>query len=259
MTDFLKYIPDLHCYREYSNAPDIIPGRSERDWMDGTTEKFAYRCTPLPIANASGWEVTLPVSFLATWNGGLTPADVQIKPLDPDPRLKAIVESVFGHGVLTFHPGYHFRTSPGWALWVRGAPNTVKDGIEALEGLVETDWLPFTFTMNWRFTRPTTVKFEKGEAFCFLVMTPHGILDQVQPIVADISDDPAIKAGYDAWRQSRSEFQARVARRDPEAIEQGWQRNYVRGHDPSGQFEPIFHLSKRRLKTVLPAKGSDGK
>jgi hypothetical protein len=80
----------------------------------------------------------------------------------------------------------------------------------------------------------------------------------VQPIVVDIGDDPAIKAGYDAWRQSRSDVQARVARGDREPIEQGWQRNYVRGHDPSGQFEPIFHLSKRRLKTVLPAKGSDG-
>ncbi len=31
--------------------------------------------------------------------------------------------------------------------------------------------------MNWRFTRPTTVRFDRGEAFCFLVMTPHGMLD----------------------------------------------------------------------------------
>jgi hypothetical protein len=259
MTYFLKSIPDLHCYREYPDPPPIVPGRPDRAWMDATTERFAYRCTPLPIANSSGWELTLPMSFIATWNGGRGLTDIQIKSLDGDARLPSVVGSVFGQGVLTFHPGYHFRTSPGWALWVRGAPNTLKDGIVALEGVVETDWLPFTFTMNWRFTRPTTVRFDKGEAFCFLVMTPHGMLDEVQPVVCDIGDDPAIKAGYDAWRQSRSDFQARVARGDRAAIEQGWQRNYVRGHDPSGQSEPIFHLSKRRLKAVRPAKGSNGK
>jgi hypothetical protein len=207
----------------------------------------------LPIANASGWEIISPTTFLATWNGGAGVDDIQIKSLDGDPRLKSVVESVFGHGVLTFHPGYHFRTSPGWALWVRGAPNTVKDGIVPLDGLVETDWLPFTFTMNWRFTRPTTARFDKGEAFCFLALTPHGMLDEVQPVLADIGDDPTIKAGYDAWRHSRTDFQTRVARGDREAIAQGWQRNYLHGRDPSGQSEPIFHLSKRKLKSPQAA------
>ena len=62
--------------------------------------------------------------------------------------LSRFVISHFGSGVLTFHAGYLFRTPPGWAVWARGAPNTVKDGIVPLDGLVETDWLPFTFTMN---------------------------------------------------------------------------------------------------------------
>jgi hypothetical protein len=52
--------------------------------------------------------------------------------------------------VLSFHPGYLFRTDPEWAVWCRGAPNSHKDGIVALDGLIETDWLPFFFTMNWR-------------------------------------------------------------------------------------------------------------
>jgi len=32
------------------DAPAIIPGRSERDWMDASTQRFAYRCTPLSIS-----------------------------------------------------------------------------------------------------------------------------------------------------------------------------------------------------------------
>jgi hypothetical protein len=248
MSEFFPAVPEIQCYREYAHPPEIIPGRSERDWMDASPQRFAYRCTPLSIANASGWEIILPASFAATWNGGPLISDVAIVAKSVDPRLNLVVGSIFGQGVLTFHPGYLFRTSPGWALCARGAPNTVKDGIVALEGLVETDWLPFTFTMNWRFTRPGTVFFEKGESFCFLSLVPHGILDVITPRICDFADDPELKAGYDAWRASRYEFQARIARGDPDAVKQGWQRDYVQGRDPSSASEPIFHLSKRRLK-----------
>jgi hypothetical protein len=247
MSEVLPF-PELDCYREYDNPPEIVPGRIERDWMDATTQHFAYRCTPLPIANSSGWEIVLPMSFSATWNGGPLPSDVTVASTDGDPRLAKVVGSVFGHGMLTFHPGYLFKTSPGWALSARGAPNTVKDGIVALEGLIETDWLPFPFTMNWRFTRMKTVRFRKGEPFCFLSLVPHAWLDDVQPRLRGLEDDKPLHAAYAAWRAGRVDFQSRVAQGDPEAIKQGWQRDYVHGREPTGAFTPSYHLSKRRLK-----------
>jgi hypothetical protein len=246
--DFLSSLPELRCFREYADPPEIIPGRAERGWMDATTQHFAYRCTPLSIANTSGWELILPGSFSATWHGGHLVSDVVIKPTYEHFKLGPVVESVFGHGTITFHPGYLFRTSPGWALIARGAPNTVKDGVVALEGLVETDWLPFTFTMNWRFTRPGTVYFEKGECFCFISLVPHAVLDEIVPRISDFSEDQNIKVAYDAWRQGRAEFQARIGRGDVEAIKQGWQRDYVHGRDPSGLSVPTFHLAKRKLQ-----------
>jgi hypothetical protein len=66
-------IPDLMCYRVAHDAMDIIPGRASRSWMDDTNQRFAYRCIPLSIANASGWEIVLPFSFSAVWNGGDRP------------------------------------------------------------------------------------------------------------------------------------------------------------------------------------------
>jgi hypothetical protein len=246
--DTLSLSPELLCFREYAEPPEIIPGRTERDWMDATSQHFAYRCTPLSIANASGWELVLPGSFSATWHGGRLTSDITIRPTSEHMRLGPVVESVFGHGTLTFHPGYLFRTSPGWALIARGAPNIVKDGIVALEGLVETDWLPFTFTMNWRFTRPGTVHFQKGECFCFIAPVPHALLDKITPRICDLSENQNLKGAYDEWRRGRSEFHSRVARGDPAALKQGWQRDYLQGRDPSGLSEPKFHLAKRRLQ-----------
>ncbi|NDG04180.1 MAG: hypothetical protein EB121_02330 [Alphaproteobacteria bacterium] len=48
-------------------------------------------------------------------------------------------------------------------MLARGAPNSAKHGIAPLDGLIETDWLPFGFTMNWRFTAPGQVTFERDD------------------------------------------------------------------------------------------------
>jgi hypothetical protein len=212
--------------------------------MDETHQRFAYRCIPLSIANASGWEIVLPFSFSAVWNGGSRLEDITIF-ADTDTGQ---VASHFGHGVLTFHTGWLFKTSPGWALWCRGAPNHLYDGVVPLEGVVETDWLPFPFTMNWRFTQPGAVRFEKGEAVCFVTLVPHAILDAVVPKLRRIEEEPLLKRDYEAWGRSRAEFNARLACNEAQAVQEGWQRTYVRGVSASGDASTTpYHRSKRRL------------
>src|SRR5580692_10244089 len=176
--------PELTCYRMWPTSPELRPASPERSWMDMSSDRFAYRCIPLSIANSSGWEIALPFGFEAVWYGGDETGSIQFR--SADERVKHSVTSHFGHGVITFHTGWLFRTSPGWAVWTRGAPNWIKDGIQALDGVVETDWLPFPFTMNWKFTRPGVVRFEAGEPFCFVTLAPHGLLDAVQPTIATL-------------------------------------------------------------------------
>ncbi|MFI5015043.1 MAG: DUF6065 family protein [Hyphomicrobiales bacterium] len=244
--------PDLICYRTEADPPKLLPGRPDRQWMDLTDQRYAYRCIPLSIANATGWEIVLPCSFSATWTGGALTTDIQIRPIGAVASLDARVISHFGHGVLTFHTGYLFRTSPGWALWCRGAPNMIKHGIVPLDGLVETDWLPFPFTMNWRFTRPGTVRFDEGEVFCFLTPVPHALYESIEPVMRSLDDDPGLKAAYEGWSASRTDFNASLARNEPETVKQGWQRHYVKGAAPEGEAAAGFHLSRRRLKPPRP-------
>lgn len=248
MGEFFPRLPELECFMVQERAPPLRPARSERDWMDKTSERFAYRCTPLSIANASGWELLCPFEFSAAWNGGERPEDVVVQPANPADPMPRLAGGHFGHGVLTFHTGYLFRTSPGWALTARGCPNTYKPGITALEGLVETDWLPFQFTMNWRFTHPGMVRFEKDEPFAFLAIVPHAILDEVQPRLRHLNDEPGLRESYDSWCRSRADFNNRIAARDADAMTEGWQRHYLKGEDVSGKIEPIFHIAKRKLR-----------
>jgi Family of unknown function (DUF6065)/Cupin-like domain len=237
---------DLTCYVYPGWKPWIRPASSRRDWMDGSPESFAYRCLPLNIANAHGWEVLSPCGFSAEWNGGPEVDDVVVR-LDGPAEPFAPV-ALFGQGVLTFHVQGLFRTPPGIDLWVGGPPNAGKDAIAPLGGVVETDWSPFTFTMNWRFTRPgQAVRFEAGEPFCLIFPLQRGLAESVRPRIADISEEPELKRQFEAWSASRDAFQARMASDPPAAPADKWQKFYYRGVDAEGAPGPSDHRSKLRL------------
>jgi hypothetical protein len=239
--------PELVCYQIDPRAAPMLPGRRDREWMDRTNDHYAYRCLPLSMANTSGWELASPFDFEVAWHGGqgLDAIDARAPGVDPN-ALRAFITSHFGHGILTFHTGWLFRTSPGWGLWARGAPNHAKDGILALDGMVETDWLPFPFTMNWRFTRPCAVRFAQGEPFCFVTLCPHALLDDVTPRRANLDDDPKLKADLTEWGKSRAEFNRLLHDGDPSAVAKKWQRGYFQGRSLDG--DAPFHVNKRRLK-----------
>src|SRR6185369_3296617 len=97
------------------------------------------------------------------WTGGAALKDVNIGFPEGGTAPAHFVESHFGSGIVTFNPLLIFRTPPGYDLWIGGTPNEAKDGISPLTAMVETDWMPFTFSMNWRFTRKNQwVRFSKG-------------------------------------------------------------------------------------------------
>lgn len=227
----------------------IEPAPVQRDWMDRTDERFAYRCLPLTIANAHGWQLLNPTAFRASWNGDDSTDGLKIRKRG---RGKPIVRSHFGHGILTFGTGYVFRTEPGWSLFVMPPPNLVKDGIQGFCGVVETDWLPYPFTMNWRFTAPgRTVEFAEGEPFCFIFPVPRAVVDSVEPEIRPISDDPALEAAYTAWAEARTRF-IRTRRMSGEH----WQKYYHRGVFPDGTPAPCDHVTRSRPKPFQVLEGS---
>ncbi len=241
-------MPNFRMYKVQTPCLEVVPGRFQRDWMAQTQERHAYRCLPMTVANCSGWEFLSPCSFEATWDGGDPMTAITLRALDGYADLDTVASSHFGRGVLSIRPGYVFVTDPGWGMIVRGAPNFPKDGIQALEGLVETDWLPFSFTMNWRFTRPGTVCFEKGEPLGFVVPTQHRLLDEIEPEIRDIHDDPALFQRCTDWRDKREEFIRKLSDWDPATVKQGWQRTYSRGTHADGSPAPEAHTLKRALK-----------
>ena len=215
--------------------------------MSATPEAFAYRCLPLNIANAHGWEVLSPCAFEARWLGGTGADQVDIR-LAPGSRPDMAPVSLFGQGVLTFHIAGLFRTPPGWNLWVGGSPNRPKEWMYPLTGVVETDWAPYTFTMNWRFMRRYRwVRFEAEEPICFFFPVQRGFLEEITPTLVPMEADPELLGQFKAWSQSRDEFHARMTRQPPLSGSDAWQKNYYRGFDPDNRPAVADHSTKLRL------------
>jgi hypothetical protein len=214
--------------------------------MDGTLQRYAYRCLPLTIANSMGWELLSPCTIMAAWNGGSALDDIHITDADGRP-FDGFAQSHFGHGILTFHTHYLFRTDSGTGLWIRGVPNLPKDGIAALDGIVETDWLGFPFTMNWMFTRPGSVRFERDEPFCFITPVGYRALDEVIPEIVPIEADPELKTAFESYGALRRDFNQELAEGRVEVVKTGWQKWYMRGQDPSGKPGNPLHISKLRV------------
>src|SRR3954470_4701011 len=147
----------------------LRPSPQRRQWMNENPN--AYHCLPLVIANQWGWQVLCPTEVEVSWDGSLAPSGLTVA---VDPRFALTIKSQFGSGIVTFSPPWLFRTSPGWDLYAKGPGNRWKANAAPLEGVIETWWLDYTFTLNWKIIEPGTVWFAKGESLGQLVPVPHG-------------------------------------------------------------------------------------
>jgi hypothetical protein len=233
---------------------DIRPAPVERDWMEETDQRFAYRCLPLNIANGFGWEVLCNSGFAATWDGGSSLEAINI---EPDENTTAPAVSHFGHGILTFHLPCLFRTEPGVSIFVQGPINRPRDGIAALAGVIETDWSPYSFTMNWVFTcADATIRFDKGEPYCHIFPVRCSELEAVEPELRRLSDNPELKRQHELWVNSRNQFNAGLKEQGSEAQQEKWQKLYYRGLEPDGSPGGANHLTRLRVRPFKPPSGS---
>jgi hypothetical protein len=171
-----KHVIVAHTLGGYAKIKKPSP---RRKWMDGT--KLTNGCLPLVSANELGWVILSPFDFLASWDGSNNSKGIKIA--CENPKHKDFVMSHFGFGVLTFRVGYLFETTVGHGLYVKGPANSHKPFIYPLEGLVETDWLTFPFSMNWKFTdSKKEVFFQEGEPVCQIFPYPRDYVNKFEPM-----------------------------------------------------------------------------
>jgi hypothetical protein len=156
----------------------------------------------LVVANQWGWQILCPTDVYVTWDGSSGREGVTV---EVDPRFTAVIKTQFGSGIVTFSPPWLFRTSPGWNLYLKGPGNRWKPNCIPLEGVIETWWLSYPFTLNWKLVEPGTVVFAKGESLGQLVPVPHATFRDSSAVEAPVDVEPETAAELLRWHEARLE------------------------------------------------------
>jgi Family of unknown function (DUF6065) len=236
----------LGAYALSDNPQPLVVAPPNRDWMDATSHRHAYRCLPIAVANTYGWQLLLPDDVTAEWSGGVGRADVTVTCVRP---YQAV--SNFARGVLTFDVSYIFRTPKDFHLLVTGPSNTFKDGIAPMTAIIESDWLPYSFTFNYQFTRPGRVHWKAGEPYAQICVVPAGAQENVQPIIRRLADNSKLMDDHEAWRARRASLLAAIAAGDQAAVRRAVDRDYYIGRYADGTPAPAGHTIKCRLKAPI--------
>ena len=216
---------------------EIVPLSGKRHWMTETPLGYAYRCVPLTVANTYGWSVLNPYDFVAEWNGDDAFDAVSIKFKED---VHSYASSHFGSGILTIHPDFIIKTEENISMFVRGIPNSIQYGIEPLDGIVETDWLPFTFTFNYKFTKPGTVSFKKGDPLFSFFPIERGFIEKFHLETQEIASDPELNADYEAYSKSRQDYLNNNTGK--------YQKYYANGKGPKKEYKIVNHQKRTNVQ-----------
>lgn len=237
LNSIIKDDINIKCYYlstelENSSKKFVIPAGKKREWMDQEELSYSYYCGPLVAANQLGYNIIYQNETEVIWNENADYSDIEINHIKQD-------ENFCGCGVhfeidiLTFTFPLLFRTSPGWGLLVSGPANNPIDGLYPLEGLVETNWLPFTFTMNFKIIEKNKlIRIKQYTPICRILPYPLNLNQKTNLTFSNLQDDKKLFADYNAWSKAREDFN------DKGTLNSTSNRQffYRDGKDPSGNF-----------------------
>jgi len=221
----------LYRFQEESPIFPVVPLTAKRKWMSESREKYAYKCLPLNIANQYGYAVLCPADFTLDWWGGVDPKDVDFSVASENDYLKKHVYSYFGEGTFTIHVDFVIKTPKGFSTYIRGVPNEAKQGIKPLDAIVETDWLPFTFTYNFLLTEPGTYTFKKNEPLFVFFPIERNTVENFELRESRIESNPEMLKDFDDYSEKREN----VIKNSTKAKKTSYQHFYRNGVKASGE------------------------
>jgi Family of unknown function (DUF6065) len=214
----------------------------KRDWFNANF----YKCLPLAIGNMQGFVFSLPYTFTVLWNGGNDIEDLSIKfhkDFKPYKNMNFIYpSSEFGSGILTIHFPLTLKTPPGINLMTIAPPNFPTLGLSPMTGVIESDNIRFSFTLNIKIDLINTK----------ITVLANSPLIGIIPIPRYFCDSFKLQNAYDIFNKNIVEEEILVVKEHADSRIKQNQNNlkpdkiYYNGKDIKGNVFKDHQLPKKK-------------
>jgi hypothetical protein len=126
----------------------------QRDWMNETDNRHAYKCFPVSLANTIGWSVSYLDDIEFIWDGISDSTDKHVKILKAAP---GICSTQRANATISFYTGIFFKTDENTSMLQIVPPNYFIDGATPFTTVISTSFFEDAYPVAWRITRPNTI------------------------------------------------------------------------------------------------------
>jgi hypothetical protein len=132
-------------YKDPNYDTKFFTLKPNRDWMDDSVDKQAYKCLPVTLANSLGWSFSLPedISFILHSSTGIVEILNGSKYSFTDRT----------NGTISFTSGLTIQTDAPTSLLIMPVPNQFIDGVVPFTSIINTSVLKAPLPSAWKITR----------------------------------------------------------------------------------------------------------
>jgi len=139
--------------KQIGHPVKIEQTRIQRDWMDATDNKHAYKCFPVSQANTIGWSISFLHDIEFIWDGISDTSDSHVTILKDEGNIAYTTRA---NATVSFQSGLYFKTEQDMSILSISPPNYFIDGASAFTSIISTSFFPDSYPIAWRITKPNT-------------------------------------------------------------------------------------------------------
>jgi hypothetical protein len=143
---------NIKAYQRPGSRMKIEQTKVQRDWMDLTDDRHAYKCFPVSLANSIGYSLSLTEDVEFIWDGISDSSDTHVKVIRGD----NVCSTGRANGTINFHCDIIFKTDENMSMLSIVPPNHFIDGATPFTTIISTSFLNETFPVAWKITKPNT-------------------------------------------------------------------------------------------------------
>jgi hypothetical protein len=129
----------------------IEQSKVQRDWMDETDNKHAYKCFPVSQANTVGWSISFLNDIEFVWDGISDTSESHVVILKDDGN---VCNTGRANATISFDTGLFFKTDQNMSIISIPPSNYFIDGATAFTSVISTSFFPEAYPVAWKVTRP---------------------------------------------------------------------------------------------------------